>query len=208
MIVGSGTLKSKDKIKYKYIEHERTEDAPFVGALVVAPSCKLKCKNCFNRDLKKRGDIENTAEEIVAMIKENPFNEGIILAGLEWSESPRQLVALLEEASKQGLKIMIYTGCEIQEFHERIGRSCADKVGFKMLNLPKFLQENDKQLYQYVGASVLDYYIPADYYIKAGRYDETQKVEDRVHFGVRLATANQNIYLIKKEGANDEAESK
>lgn len=190
------------KIRYKYIEHERTEDANFVGALIVAPTCKLKCKNCFNRGLKKLEDKVATAEEIIAEVKSNPFNEGIILAGLEWSESPRELVELAKVATENNLKIMIYTGCEIQDLHERIGRACADKVGFKMFNLPQFLMENDKQLYQYIGASVLDYYIPSDYYVKCGRYDETKIAVDRVHFGVRLATENQNIYLIKKESVD------
>ena len=190
-------------IKYKYIEHERTEDAPFVGALIVAPSCRLKCKNCFNRDLKKLEDRKQTAEQIIDEVRGNPFNQGIILAGLEWSESPKELIELVKVASESGLQIMIYTGLEIREFHERIGRACADKVGFKMFNLPQFLKENDKEVYSYIGASVLDYYIPSDYYIKAGKYDESKKVDDRIHFGVHLATSNQNIYLIKKVGENE-----
>lgn len=187
------------KIAYKYIEHERMEDAPFIGALIVAPSCKMKCKNCFNQELKKLPTKMDTAEKIIDEIRSNPFNEGVILAGLEWSEHPKELIALLEEASKHNLKIMIYTGLELADFHERIGRNCANKVGFKMLNLPEFLKENDKELYRYIGASVLDYYIQSDYYIKAGKYDETKPAEDRVHFGVRLATTNQNVFLIKKE---------
>lgn len=193
----------KIKVRYKYIEHERTEDAPFVGALIVAPTCKLKCKNCFNRQLKKLEDKVSTGEEIIAEIKSNPFNQGIIFAGLEWSESPKELVELIRIASEEGLQIMIYTGLEIADFHERIGRECADKVGFKVMNLPQFLSENDKEMYRYIGASVLDYYIPSDYYIKAGRYDESKKESDRVHFGVTLATSNQNIFLIKKVGENE-----
>lgn len=193
------------EIKYKFIEHTRVEDAPFVGALIVAPSCKMKCKNCFNKDLKKLDNKVGTAESIIAEVKSNPFNEGIVLAGLEWSESPRELIALVEEAHKKNLKIMIYTGLEIEDFHEKIGRSCADKVGFKMFNLPSFLSDGSHEVYRYIGASVLDYYIPADYYIKTGRYDETKKADDIVNFGVKLSTYNQLIYLIKKEQKEHEA---
>lgn len=186
------------KIEYKYIEHERTSDAPFIGALIVAPTCRMKCKNCFNQELKKLPTKMDTVEHIIDEVRSNPFNQGIILAGLEWSENPKSLIALVDEASKHDLQIMIYTGLGMADFHERIGRACADKVGFKMFNIPEFLNEKDPELFRYIGASVLDYYIPSDYYIKTGKYDETKLAEDRVHFGVKLASENQNIYLIKK----------
>lgn len=182
------------KIHYKGIQHERVEDAPFVGALIIAPTCNIKCKGCFNRDLKKAGTFEATAQEIIAEVKANPFNEGVIFGGLEWSESPNELVELCKVASDKGLKIMIYTGCEIEQFHARIGKACADKVG-----IPKDLKEDGTSLiWSYIGSQVLDFYITEDYYIKAGKYDATKLATERVHFGIILASDNQNVYKIER----------
>lgn len=182
-------------IKYKGIEHERTEDAPFVGALIIAPTCKFKCKGCFNRHLKKLENKVATAKEIIDEVKTNPFNEGIILAGLEWSESPLELLELVREASERGLKIMIYTGCkDLSMFHARIGEACAKATGHKIHRKDDY----DYLMYPQIGSQMLDYYIVSDYYIKTGGYDEAKKVPERVHFGVNLATENQNIYKIER----------
>ena len=165
------------KIHYKGIVHERTEDSPFVSAIVVAPTCNFKCKGCFNRDLKKQENKVATAEEIIAEVMSNPFNEGVTFSGLEWSESPNELVELVKVASDKGLKIMIYTGCKLEQFHARIGLACADKV-----NLPKELREDKSSLmWSYIGSQILDFYILEDYFIKCGKYEADKVVEDRVH---------------------------
>lgn len=184
------------QIRYKFIEHERTQDAPFVGALVCAIDCKLKCKGCFNRDLKKMETKKATAKDIVAEVLENPFNEGIILGGLEWSRQAEELVELVTEASAQGLKIMIYTGLNLGEFEMVIGKACCDKVGVK--TLPEDYADRD-MMYACIGGMVLDNAIHDDYYIKTGRYDESLPAINREQFGVKLATTNQNIIKIQKE---------
>lgn len=182
------------KIRYKGIIHERTEDSPFVGALIIAPTCKMKCRGCFNKDLKKQENLTATAQEIIAEVQDNPFNEGIILAGLEWSESPSELLELMIEASDKGLKVMVYTGCELEQFQARIGQSCAEKVG-----VPKELkEEKDSLIWTYIGSQILDFYITDDYYIKCGKYLHSEYTADRVQFGVKLASSNQNIYKIER----------
>lgn len=183
------------EIKYKGILHERTEDAPFVSALIVAPTCKLKCKGCFNVELKKQPNLKATAKEIVDEVKSNPFNEGITLGGLEWSESPLELLELVRVASENGLKVMIYTGCDnLQMFHARLGEACAKECGEKI----NYKDDFDYLLYIYIGLQVLDEYIKDSYYIKVGKYNENELVNDRVHFGVKLATKNQCIFKIEK----------
>jgi organic radical activating enzyme len=182
-------------VKYKFIEHERTEDAPFVGALIVASDCKIKCKECFNRDLKKMETKKDTAQNIIKEVLSNPFNEGIILAGLEWSSTPEDLVELVTEADKQGLKIMIYTGLELGEFEMKIGKTCCNKVGIK--DLPKDYHDTN-MMYACIGGMVLDNAIHNDYYIKTGAYAKELKVTDREAFGVKLATSNQNVIKIQK----------
>ena len=193
------------KIRYKTIEHERTEDAPFVGALISSIDCKFKCKGCFNRKAKLLPNIEREADEIIEEITSNPFNEGIIFGGLEWSLQPVELVELFEKASNAGLKIIIYTGCTAEEFYKRIGKGCADRIGFKADELSKaMMDDNADELFGLMGRTILDYYIKADYYLKTGLYDREHPAIDRVHFGVSLASTNQNIFLIKKTEGEEE----
>lgn len=188
------------EIRYKFIQDERTEDAPFVGALISAIGCKNKCKGCFNRHLKTYPTLKNTAEEIIEMVKSNPFNEGIILGGLEWSEQPIELIELCKVASENGLKVMIYTGCEtLGEFQSIIGNACADKVGYSDMLNKAMLTDFDKNIYTFIGAMVLDNTIPDDYYIKVGRFERELKQDGVIHFGVALASKNQRVYKIVKE---------
>ena len=100
------------KINYKVIEHERVEDAPFVGALISACDCKFNCNNCFNQDVKKLPTITKNCYEIISEIKANPFNKGIIFAGLEWSLQIDECITLATAAKSVGLQTMIYTGAD------------------------------------------------------------------------------------------------
>lgn len=98
------------KIRYKTIEHERVEDAPFIGALISAIDCKFNCKNCFNQPLKKLQTLIKEDVEIINEIKSNPFNKGIILAGLEWTLQLSEAIALANKAHENNLLVMLYTG--------------------------------------------------------------------------------------------------
>lgn len=104
------------KVKYKGIVEERFEDAPFIGALLLANDCHHNCPGCFNQYLRSQPSKENTAEEIIAKIKENPLHQGIILGGLEWSEQPEDLYAIVSTAKFQGLEVIVYTHHEIDTF--------------------------------------------------------------------------------------------
>jgi organic radical activating enzyme len=107
------------KIRYKLLEHERFEDAPFVGCLISAINCHINCKGCFNQHLKEYPTLTKDAIEIIREIKNNPFNNGIVLAGLEWTEQPEEMQELIGIALDNGLKVMLYTGLSEQIFHER-----------------------------------------------------------------------------------------
>lgn len=100
------------EVRYKLMEHERVEDAPFVGCLISAISCKRKCKGCFNQHLKDLPTIKREAEDIIKEVAENPFDEGIILAGLEWRHQEQEAIELAYWAWVYGLKTMLYTGYE------------------------------------------------------------------------------------------------
>lgn len=97
-------------INYKLIEHERCEDAPFMGALIAACDCKFNCFNCFNQHIKALPVIAKSCNDIIAEVKANPFNKGIIFAGLEWTLQLNECLSLAKEAKRQGLQTMLYTG--------------------------------------------------------------------------------------------------
>lgn len=60
------------------------------------------------------------ADEIIEEVKQNPFNDGIILAGLEWSEQPDDAIALIDCALHENLQVILYTGLTEQELFSRI----------------------------------------------------------------------------------------
>ena len=108
------------KIRYKKIIHERLQDAPFIGALVVGVSCSLNCPGCFHEYMKDETNTKSSEVDIVDMIINNPINKGIILAGLEWSEQPKELISLITEAKSRHLQVMIYSGLTQEDFFGKI----------------------------------------------------------------------------------------
>ena len=107
-------------VSYKGIIHERAEDAPFMGALIIATSCSNGCRGCFNQHLKDAETYLRYADEVIKEVKQNPFNDGIRLGGVEWSEQPDDRVALVSCAAAAGLKVMVYTGLTEEEFYRRV----------------------------------------------------------------------------------------
>lgn len=107
-------------IKHKGITHERMADAPFTGALICANNCTIGCKGCFNQYLKEEAPQLDTVGNIIKIVKSNAFNDGIILAGLEWSLQSNELIALTKAALAHGLNVMIYTGYNQKEFVRRV----------------------------------------------------------------------------------------
>lgn len=101
---------SECMIHHKGIVHNVLNDAPFIGAVVIAKACGMPCKNCINQSLKNVSEIFlQSTEDIIHEIKQNKLNEGVILSGLEWSEQPCEMEALVETALVHQLKVMIYT---------------------------------------------------------------------------------------------------
>ena len=114
-------------IRYKGIIHERTQDAPFIGALISSIDCKFNCKNCCNKHLLSDKILYKDSIEIIKEIKVNKFNEGIILGGLEWSLQYDEMLELIKQAKKNNLKVIVYTGLEefnigVRDIYVKYGR--------------------------------------------------------------------------------------
>ncbi len=111
-------------IKFKGIVHERYEDAPFLGALLIANSCDFGCEDCFNKHLDDNHTIISNPIEIIDEVKKNVFNDGIILAGLEWGKQPEELKAIIKEAKRRDLKVIVYTGFTEEAFLMKVTEEC------------------------------------------------------------------------------------
>ena len=107
------------KINIKGIFHERTEDAPFIGALICAINCNINCENCFNQYLKSEPIINIEDYKIIDEVLFNPFNKGIILGGLEWTLQLDELKQLINLGKKNKLEIIIYTGLNEEVFIDK-----------------------------------------------------------------------------------------
>lgn len=101
-------------INYKFIEHERLCDAPFIGALISACNCDFNCKNCFNQHIKDMPTHIDSSENIINKIKSNPFNQGVIFSGLEWTLQIDELNEMCAQAKKKDLKTILFTGNQLE----------------------------------------------------------------------------------------------
>ena len=153
--------------------------------------------------------IQKDSVEIIREVRANPFNEGIILAGLEWSLRPLEMITLAEEAVADGLKVMIYTGLTFDAFFDMVGKTCAESTGNAVQIDNNIVHDSDKGIYTFIGSTVMDYLV-GNYFLKCGVYDANDKATDYTMFGVKLASNNQKIYsFVKlKETENEEGITK
>ncbi len=192
-------------IKYKTITHGVTDVAPFVGAVICAIDCKIKCKGCNTRSFKKLPTKKGLASDILLEITSHKENDGVILGGLEWSHQVTDMLTILELASEANLKIMIQTGLDILDFFQTIGVSRYEDA--QKVKIDVTADNFDKAFFQTLGAVIVDFYTPNGYFLKCGKYDrENLAPEDYTAFGVHLASTNQKIYEIKESSDENKSE--
>lgn len=122
-------------------------DAPFIGSILIAPHCYRNCKDCHNQHLKDDKVQEEKIEEILRRILDNPFDEGIILAGLEWTYSPEDMKCIIEESLREKLKVMLYTYMNEDKFKNEFPSIYKKKIWVKF---GKFdLTKEDDNYYSY-----------------------------------------------------------
>lgn len=102
-----------------------------MGALIIAESCHNNCQDCFNQHLKESKMYRKPASSIIQEVRNNPFNDGIILGGLEWSENTEGTIALIKLARANMLQVILYTGLTEEELFARIPREALHKCYVK-----------------------------------------------------------------------------
>lgn len=69
--------------------------------------------------------------DIIKEVKSNPFNEGIILGGLEWTEQPEEMIELIDMAIENQLKVILYSGLSEKIFKKKFPQVYSKKILFK-----------------------------------------------------------------------------
>lgn len=131
MTVKNQNLETEHNIHYKGIVFERIEDAPFMGALIIANNCLRGCKGCFNQHLKTVEPIIETAKTIIQKVKKDSFNKGVILGGLEWTYQPKEAQLLITEALKNNLQVILYTYMREEDFKNKFKELYDNPIYFK-----------------------------------------------------------------------------
>lgn len=144
-------------------------DAPFYGALIASVTCDHNCPGCFHTHFDQLPTIEEDSTEIIKEILADPFNDGIILGGREWTLQPEEMLALIREGLSSGLEVILYT------------YNTEDSLMSKVPELFEVLPDGQ---YLYKGL-----------YIKYGEFDNTLRSDTYSSYTVPLASTNQ--YIVK-----------
>ena len=121
------------QIRHKGIYRERF-DAPFMGTLISAIACNRNCPGCHDDPIKYNSEIlTEDHEEIIRRVLEDPFSEGIILAGLEWTLQREEMYTLIQTARLYHLQVIVYTHHTESEMREMFPELYSDSfIGLYM----------------------------------------------------------------------------
>jgi len=109
-------------IRHKGVEHNVFGDAPFVATRISAIGCSHRCPGCHHESLNESAEVyHESVADIINSVLSNPFDEGIVMGGLEWTEQPEEMMCLISEAKKAGLKVMLYTHWDKDDFIDMFG---------------------------------------------------------------------------------------
>lgn len=143
-------------------------------------------------------------DRIMKMVKDNPKNEGITIAGKDWLLDPPRFLSLLRSASKYDVQLMIHLPIDLGTFEAYMGFECGRRTKeFKDLMSADKTNRFDKRMHQAIGTMILDHAITGEYYVMCGDYDEAFKCEDREAFGVNLPSSNMLLYYFKIDDSED-----
>lgn len=155
-------------IRHRGIYHTRF-DAPFCGALISSISCDHGCPGCINDSLKYGDDgiVSQPLSDILEEVRSNPFNDGIILGGLEWTLQREEMLAIIQQALASDMNVILYT------YHTETSLYCLIPELYTIL-------PDGNHLYRGL-------------YIKYGEYREDLVSDTHVSYTVPLASTNQYI---------------
>ena len=87
--------------------------------LILLPWIVIRIAMAVIISISKKEKIETNWQEVIDEVRSNPFNQGIILGGLEWTYFPDRMTELVNGALQNNLEVMIYTYMGEEEFSEK-----------------------------------------------------------------------------------------
>jgi len=119
------------KVEITGVKRNVTKDAPFIGAIIIAPDCWKDCSGCFHQHLRDKPTYKVGLEGLIKSVKDSIIDEGIILAGLEWTYNSEDMKALINKSIEQDLEVMLYTYNSEEEFKEKLPEIYQKDIWFK-----------------------------------------------------------------------------
>jgi anaerobic ribonucleoside-triphosphate reductase activating protein len=107
-------------MKVAHIEKSSYIYGPGKRFVIWTQGCSIRCKGCWNEDMWDfEGGKNISITEIIELIKSDPEVEGITILGGEPFDQFEELKKLVDEISKNKITLIIYTGYELEEIHEK-----------------------------------------------------------------------------------------
>lgn len=98
--------------------------------------------------------------------------DGVIFGGLDWTLQPVELVELISSAVDNGLKILIMSRLDLEEFDSLIGKSLIGHIGYEKLYKDTVtMGTEDDDVFMFIGRTILDYVIGEEYYMLCGLHN-------------------------------------
>ncbi|MDR1002450.1 MAG: anaerobic ribonucleoside-triphosphate reductase activating protein [Oscillospiraceae bacterium] len=105
-----------DKIRLAGVVSESIVDGPGIRYVVFAQGCPHKCEGCHNPQTHDmNGGYEESAEDILNDIAQNPLLTGVTLSGGEPFLQAKQLLPLAQKIKERRLNLIIYSGYTYEE---------------------------------------------------------------------------------------------
>ena len=147
--------------------------------MIIAPESKFKYldKHANRLKLLETMDVDNhTLLVSTESIKSTVDGKGVVLGGLEWSDTPHDMFEVLK-ALDGCSNIIIQTGYDVDKFHEKIGRDCVDMLDADDGEIAKLTSDADDEMYRYFGHALISYYAGGTYVLDKVAHKKDDKVE-------------------------------
>lgn len=179
------------KLREPFYIEDMGLNQPYLSMLLISPYCDYTCKGCINKHLQNNEVKEFTLEELSEVYNNNPFFQGITIAGLEPFISKADCIN--------------YGSCEsIVPIQDQLDSILYDARKFIMLNQIEKVTVYTRFTLEYNNVST---YIQClknldcikELYLKTGNYIEgkNNKIVTIGDWSITLVSDNQNFERIK-----------
>lgn len=165
------------KLRDPFFIENLYQDQPYASLILIAPYCDFKCQNCQNISLRDKKIIDFDVMSILVEYLNNPFVDGITLAGLEpfigdENDYLIDVLTLIQMAKINS--ITIYTRFDL----------------------------NNKKVHSYINQIyklnfVKNLFIKTGEYIQNSKSKEIKLINNNNTWSITLASENQDFHIIK-----------